>query len=146
MLVLFRIFLLALIFSGNAIAEDVFDSQSFDPQDEKPPESAEIFDVLEEDDTKNYAKGKIIIMNKITASSKEFDVEIGKTIRFGKASLALHKCANSHNRGSSMFVTLDVEEQKTPNKLIFRGWLFSKSQSLSAVTHPVYQLIAVSCS
>ena len=136
-----------LILPTNAIAENVFESV-VDSSATKENAENDIFSFFDESIIRYFQKAKIIVMNKITANSKEFDLTVGSSVSYGSAELQLLKCANTTDllTGSMMLVTLKDTRIKEDITTIFSGWIFSKSPSLSAVEHPVYQLLAVSCS
>ncbi len=130
-----------LIFSQKSIAQDVFDS--IDNKDQQYSE--DVFNLIETSNLTESKKGKIIVLNKITANSKEFEIQVGSQITYGKAVIELHKCSSKNSKESLLLVSLTVKESDDVNKNIFRGWVFSNDISLSSIEHPVYQLIAVSC-
>jgi len=135
-----------LMFSNCIKAEDAFDS--IETEEPKNNEQAEdIFSSVDETKVSYLKKATIIVINKITANSKEFQVSIGSKVSYGKAEIELHKCAKINNFRKEDLLLVSLKEKSFDNseKLIFSGWLFSKSPSLSAVEHPIYQLIAVSC-
>lgn len=137
------IFSFALLFSFQSYGFDVFDSVV----DEKIKEnSSDVFGVIESENLTEKKKGKIIILNKITANSKEFELTVGSEINYGRAIVGLHKCANRNMKENLLLVSLKVKESADVQKNVFRGWIFSKNLSISSIEHPVYQLIAVSCS
>lgn len=124
-------------------AFDVFDKVDDQPVQNSPKD---VFENLEDQDIIYENEAKLIIMNKITGVSKEFIVNVGSNIEYGRAEVEVHKCGKIKN-SNEHFILVSLNESVGENgkKQIFRGWIFSKSLSLSAVEHPIYQLIAVSC-
>ncbi len=136
----FLVLVLSLI-SYQALANDVFDSIAETAVED------DVFAIA--DDKLTYVnKAKLIVMNKITANSKEITLNVGSKITYGRAEVELVKCVKMDNKKQNnlLLVSLKENEFDGTSKQIFRGWLFSNSPSLSAVEHPVYQLIAISCS
>ncbi len=131
----------------NSHAEDVFESIA-DINTSSHESKEDIFSFIDRDSVKFLEKAKIVIMNKITANSKEFELPVGSKAKYGHAELIIHKCAKSDDPavGSMILVTLKDTGEKEDIKTLFSGWVFSKSPSISAVEHPVYQLLAISCS
>ncbi len=109
----------------------------------------DLFNIQEETSRHSY-KGKIIIMNKITANSKEFLIQPGSTINFANAQITLHRCARTELGESLILVSLTQRSidsfDYSDKRLIFKGWIFENNPSLSSPEHPVYQLMALSCS
>ena len=120
-------------------------------QDEANPDDASnndqgVFMAIGDENLSFKQSAKIIILNKITANSKEFVMNLGSRINFGRAEIKLHKCAARKDNGETiMLVSLNEKTIGGDVRQIFKGWLFSKSPSISTVEHPVYQLFAVSC-
>jgi hypothetical protein len=137
-----------------AVAADIFDYTEEEVKNASPNDAIsqnntmgnDIFSPLDESKIKYVNQGKIIILNKITSNSKEFAIQVKDKITYGKAEVELHKCVKTEQDESILLVTLRELSLNKEKTIIFRGWLFSKNLSLSAVQHPVYQLIAVSCS
>lgn len=134
---------LAIILPFFLCSLDVFDQVD---EGEVKVTPKDVFESLEESDITYNNKAKIIVMNKITAISKEFLVDVGSKINYGKAIVDVHKCGRVKDTDDN-FILVSLSESLSHNdsKLIFRGWIFSRSLSLSAVEHPIYQLIAVEC-
>ena len=131
----------------NIYADNVFDSIE-DTNAKLDSSKEDIFSFIDRDSVTFLEKAKIVIMNKITANSKEFELPVGSKAKYGHAELIIHKCAKSDDPaiGSMILVTLKDTGEKEDIKTLFSGWVFSKSPSISAVEHPVYQLLAISCS
>ncbi|NDB83639.1 MAG: DUF2155 domain-containing protein, partial [Alphaproteobacteria bacterium] len=110
----------------------------------------DVFRITESSTSALSQKAKLVIINKITANSREFLIEKGKKIQYGHAEVQLNKCARTEFGDSLIHVSLrevGLDGMGSLNQtLIFRGWLFAGSPSLSAPSHPIYQLIAISCS
>lgn len=129
-------------YSVSILAEDVFGSISINAE---ASDRNGVFDSIDlSDNVQSLKKGKLIVLNKITAHSKELNMYLNQKIYFGQIEVEMHSCLASQNKGSFLFVSLS-EKNLEEKKLIFRGWLSAKSPSLSAVEHPVYQVIAISC-
>jgi len=138
-----RFFLIILsLLSFQSKAHDVFDTAISTTNT-----GDDVFATVDEKFT-NANKAKLIVMNKITANSKELLLNIGSKITYGRAEIEVIKCVKTNDKKDNnlLLVSLKENEFDKKSKQIFRGWLFSNSNSLSAVEHPVYQLIAISCS
>ncbi|MDX2050453.1 MAG: DUF2155 domain-containing protein [Rickettsiaceae bacterium] len=111
----------------------------------KATEDINIFG-LEKNSNGIIAKGSVIILNKITANSKKFVVNLGDKVTYENAEITLHKCAKTSDGESALLVTLKEGVLNDREKVIFDGWIFSSSPSISAPEHPVYMLMAIACS
>ena len=97
---------------------------------------------------KSYDSGKIIILNKITATSKELNLKIGKPQYFGNIQITLHKCIKNldpYNEDNYMLFTVTEHKIDEDPMLIFQGWLLSSSISISSLEHPIYEIFAQVC-
>lgn len=138
-----KILIISFIIPFFVCSMDVFDHVDKNSSNITPKD---VFETLEDSDIIYNEKAKIIVMNKITAIPREFMIDVGSTINYGKAVIEVHKCGRIKDSDDN-FILVSLNENLSGNdsKLIFRGWIFSRSLSLSAVEHPIYQLIAVGC-
>lgn len=87
-------------------------------------------------------------LNKVTAKTSYLDVPVGTAVRFGNLEVVARNCwkAPPEERPENaalldIWETIPGEEAER----VFYGWMFSSSPSLSALEHPVYDIIVVSC-
>ena len=93
---------------------------------------------------------QIRFANKITAKSFTKDVEIGSKIKFGELKIFPLKCWKSYPEEMpenklliKVFETNKNNKQK--DKLIFYGWIFSSSPSISTIEHQTYDITLENC-
>ncbi|WP_253307774.1 MULTISPECIES: DUF2155 domain-containing protein [unclassified Rickettsia] len=97
---------------------------------------------------KNYRQGKIIALNKITATSRELIFKVGEEQYFGNIKIKLHKCLkNLDPYKEDNYLLLTITEYKIDEDpiLLFQGWMTSASISLSTFEHPIYEIFAKNC-
>lgn len=97
---------------------------------------------------KNYQQGKVIALNKITATSRELIFKVGEEQYFGNIKIKLHKCVkNLDPYKDDNYLLLTITEYKIDEdpKLLFQGWMTSASISLSTFEHPIYEIFAKNC-
>lgn len=139
--------ILVIFFSLFLCSENIF--ERFDKKNDGAEGAVvqDVFDTLDSGSIIYTNKAKIIVMNKITANSKEFLINVGSHINYGRAEISVHKCGKMKNNKNDNFILVSLKEKigEEYYKNLFRGWIFSKSLSISAIEHPIYQLIAVSC-
>lgn len=89
-------------------------------------------------------------IDKLSARTHTFDVEVNKTVKFGRSLfIKLRACRKSSpidQPESAAF--LQIWEKKTPEDApawVFSGWMFASSPSLSAMDHPVYDVWVIDC-
>lgn len=93
-------------------------------------------------------KVKLQILNKINAEKFEVEVlEMRKTI-FQDLEIKLNRCRKSGaqdlRENLALIEVYDVAKD-TPREQIFYGWMFSSSPALSAMEHPIYDVIVLEC-
>lgn len=102
----------------------------------------------ESPELRSYDNGKIIVLNKITATSKELNLKRGESKYFGNIRITLHKCTQNldpYNEDNYMLFTVTEHKIDEDPISIFQGWLFSSSISISSLEHPIYEIFAQNC-
>lgn len=157
--ILITALILSILFTSVKAEENREDLESIETSDESSPETSEPSvnqnDKIELPNTevgvselKTYNMGKIIVLNKITATSKELTLKLGEPQYFGNIQIQLHKCVkNLDPYNEDNYILLSVTEHKIDEDpmLIFQGWLFSSSISVSGLMHPIYEIFAQNC-
>lgn len=94
------------------------------------------------------------ILNKTTAKNSIVELKINNKVNLSTITLKAHKCWQSPlDQKPETKILLEVFENKLdektnshiPHKRIFFGWLFASSPSISGMEHPIYDIIALSC-
>ena len=86
-------------------------------------------------------------LNKITGKTSIIEAQIGDTIQFEQLEILLLKCWKSYpEENTENKLLLKIFENKNNKKnLIFYGWFFSSSPSISGLEHPLYDLKLLNC-
>ena len=91
-------------------------------------------------------------LNKTTAKTSVLDLKVGEKISFGSLKIIAHKCWQSPLEQKpenkillEIFEFKNESEEKSSEKRIFYGWMFSSSPSISGLEHPIYDIIALNC-
>jgi hypothetical protein len=87
-------------------------------------------------------------LDKITARVSAIKVPVGGTITFGALQITARACdKHPPEEAPEAAAFLEVVEVKPDEKpvLRFSGWMFASSPALSALEHPVYDLIVLDC-
>ena len=93
-------------------------------------------------------KGKIKVLNKVYTRNKEAEIKKGQEINFGSLKVKLEKCFSqpeSDKKESSALLLISETFKSSPTKELFHGWMFSSSPAISALEHPLYDVILLSC-
>jgi hypothetical protein len=87
-------------------------------------------------------------LDKITARVSTINVPVGGTVEFGALRITARACdKHPPEETPEAAAFLEVVEVKPDEKpvLRFSGWMFASSPALSALEHPVYDLIVLDC-
>src|SRR5215813_13617605 len=87
-------------------------------------------------------------LDKITARVSTINVPVGGTVEFGAFRITARACdKHPPEETPEAAAFLEVVEVKPDEKpvLRFSGWMFASSPALSALEHPVYDLIVLDC-
>lgn len=96
----------------------------------------------------DYAKVSVRILDKITADTKTFDLDIGKTVAFGSIRIRPMACKKAppiEEPESASFLQIWEKVLNDDDQWVFSGWMFASSPSLSAMEHPVYDVWVIDC-
>ena len=88
-------------------------------------------------------------LDKITARTLVFNMDIGTTVQMGQLFIRAAACRSASpldEQESAAF----VQVWETPKELqepdwVFSGWMLASSPALSAMDHPVYDVWVVEC-
>ena len=87
-------------------------------------------------------------LDKITARVSTIQVPVGGTVTFGALQITARACdKHPPEEAPEAAAFLEVVEVKPDEKPVqrFSGWMFASSPALSALEHPVYDLIVLDC-
>jgi hypothetical protein len=87
-------------------------------------------------------------LDKITARVSQIKVPVGGTVTFGALQITARACdKHPPEEAPEAAAFLEVVEVKPDEKPVerFKGWMFASSPALSAMEHPVYDLVVLDC-
>jgi hypothetical protein len=91
-------------------------------------------------------------LNKTTAKTSILNLRVGEKTSFGSLKIIAHKCWQSPLEQKpenkillEIFEFRNESEEKSQEKRIFYGWMFSSSPSISSLEHPIYDITALNC-
>ena len=88
---------------------------------------------------------EIRAIDRITGRSFKLKVPIGTEVTFSNLVLNIKYCyKNPIDKEIENFAYLVVKD-KLQDKLIFQGWMFSSSPSLSSLEHPINDIWLLNC-
>jgi hypothetical protein len=87
-------------------------------------------------------------LDKITARVSKFEAPVGAAVQFGTLAIRVRDCEKSlpeDTPESAAFVEIDETRPGETRNRVFSGWVFASSPALSALEHPVYDVILLDC-
>ena len=96
----------------------------------------------------DYPQVKVRILDKITAESRTFDLNIGKTVAYGALRIRPMACKKPppiEEPESASFLQIWEKVHEADDQWVFSGWMFASSPSLSPMEHPVYDVWVIDC-
>jgi hypothetical protein len=92
---------------------------------------------------------KLVIqgLDKITARIKTFEVDVGKTYKFGVLDIFVERCVFSKpifKPESLAFIKIKDNSDRL-SEVKFSGWMFASSPALNALENPVYDVSILDC-
>ena len=87
-------------------------------------------------------------LDKITARVSKFEAPVGTPVQFGTLAIRVRDCEKSppeETPESAAFLEIDDTRTGEVRTRVFSGWMFASSPALSALEHPVYDVILLDC-
>lgn len=87
-------------------------------------------------------------LDKITARTMIFEMQVGKTVKFGPIYIKAQACRKSEpidKPESAAFLQIWEDTAKDGAEWVFSGWMFASSPALSPMDHPVYDVWVLDC-
>ena len=87
-------------------------------------------------------------LDKITARVSKFEAPVGAPVHFGTLAIRVRDCEKSPPEDtpeSSAFLEIDETRPGETRTRVFSGWMFASSPALSALEHPVYDVVLLDC-
>ena len=86
-------------------------------------------------------------LDKITARIQTFEVDVGKTYKFGVLDIYVERCVFSKpifKPESLAFIKIKDNSDRL-SEVKFSGWMFASSPALNALENPVYDVSILAC-
>lgn len=91
---------------------------------------------------------KLQVLNKINAAKTEVIAQLDKKTITQDLEIRLKRCRKSgtleKQENRAMLEIYDIAKG-TRREQYFNGWMFSSSPAISAMDHPIYDVIVISC-
>jgi hypothetical protein len=87
-------------------------------------------------------------LDKITARVSKFEAPVGAPVQFGTLAIRVRDCEKSSPEDApenAAFVEIDETRPGETRNRVFSGWMFASSPALSALEHPVYDVVLLDC-
>ncbi len=121
-----------------------------------PPSSAQNAGSEADIDLLSSQPGTVAVLrglDKISAETRDFEVPVDKTVRFGTFNIAVNYCRKTPpEERPEVFVYMNVTDKRTDgggnadqDEEIFSGWMFASNPALNALEHPIYDVWVLDC-
>jgi hypothetical protein len=94
-------------------------------------------------------KAELLILDKITARSERYIINLGEEIKYGTILISANLCWSApEGKKPESKILMKVDEKKPSEAKphnIFKGWILSDSIALSGIEHPVYDITLIRC-
>ena len=121
-------------------------------------------DLLRRDDPNNTVQrgplssepGTVVVLrglDKVTARTRDFEVEIGDTVQFGALSITAQYCRKRPPEETpETYAFLQINDRRTDGfgvdvegEQVFSGWMFASRPAQNPLEHPVYDVWVIDC-
>ena len=158
---LISILILYLLQTGFSSAEEkiistpLINVDEIKPSFEEPSEENEnvsLNENLKEKKNLNNLKSSqaiLIGLDKITAKSSEFIINLNESKKFGQLEIKILKCGkvkmNNKTDSVAYMQVKDLTKNDNEKVFIFNGWTFASDPSLTPFDHAIYDIQLVNC-
>jgi len=97
---------------------------------------------------KEYPAVQLRSLDKVTARTETFEVDVGSTVKFGPLFIKVQACRKAppiETPESAAFLQIWEITPKDEAKWVFSGWMFASSPALSSMDHPIYDVWVLDC-
>ena len=125
---------------------------SFEDSDEKNLNGEYQKELKEKKNVKSLGSSQAILigLDKITAKSEEFKINLKETKKFGPLEIRILKCGkvkiDNKIDNVAYLQVKDLTENENEQVFIFNGWTFASDPSLTPFDHAIYDLQLLNCS
>ena len=95
---------------------------------------------------------KLQSIDKVTARTLTFEVNVGSTVKFGSLYIKLQACRKAPDieepESAAFMQVWEVSDEGTEREKanwVYSGWMFASSPGLSAMDHPIYDVWVLEC-
>jgi len=96
----------------------------------------------------DYPRAQLQSLDKVTARTMTFEVDVGSTVKFGTIYIKIRSCRKAppiEQPESAAFLQIWEVDTDEKAKWIFSGWMFASSPALSPMEHPIYDVWVIDC-
>lgn len=98
-------------------------------------------------------KAVLRALDKVTATTQDYTVNVGETLKYGSLEIAVKHCEKRPPEETpETYVFLQISDtrlnasgEKAENAKLFSGWMFASSPALSSLEHAVYDIWVIDC-
>ncbi len=92
---------------------------------------------------------RIRILDKITATTRNFNLDVGQTVSYGDLRIKPQACRKSpptaEPEAAAFLEVWEILAKNPDPQWVFSGWMFASTPGLSAMDHPIYDVWVIDC-
>lgn len=121
-----------------------------DPANENPAEPTELnAPIFKAEENAPPRTAVVRVLNKVTARAQTIEIAPGDTEKVGKLEVKVSHCQRSSPESlpdaAALFQIAEIVPNAEKPKQLFSGWMYQSSPSVSALEHPVYDVMLMQC-
>lgn len=121
-----------------------------DPTQVDPAQPTDLTSPIFAEDKTPQTTRKMVIraVNKVTAQSALLELKPGEHTKFGQIDIHAMACRVSEPQSqydAAGLMEISEQVRNTESKLLFRGWMYASSPSITSLEHPIYDVTMVDC-
>lgn len=96
-----------------------------------------------------YPLAVLQVLDKVTGKTFKVTVPLNRAVPVGLLQITARACyKNAPEDAPESAAFLEIKENKSSlqDRDLFSGWMFASSPSLSALEHPIYDVLVLDCS
>ncbi len=97
-----------------------------------------------------YDRALIQVVDKKKSQSQQIELQVGEKMLFEDLQFNVKKCYERYENSRDFWFFVEIQDKQREFETeevsrVFSGWMSSKSPSLSALEHPVYDVQLIKC-
>lgn len=83
-------------------------------------------------------------LDRLNGTVEDFEIAPGQVLTFGRLQITLDEC-RLRKGSAEAHAYLQVSDIRSPQDVLFKGWMFAASPAFAALDHPRYDVWVLNC-